>query len=396
MNKRTYVYCQVWVILMTCPLIGCIEPFNTEFEDFEDAFVVDATITDEVKQQEILLTRTYGLQDDETPNEAGARVMVKDDTGNEFLFEETDFGRYVSNVAFAAVPDRDYQLLITARNGREYCSTAMQLPQATTLDSLYASRITNDFGEEGIGIFVDTSNPSGDSSFYRYEYEETYKVIAPRWNPMELDVVEDTFSSSIVIIPRSLDERVCYPTKVSNRFILTDTDDFDRATVNNFMVRFIEQNNFITTHRYSILVRQFAHSINAYNFLETLNEFSTSESLFSETQPGFLAGNIVAEDNPAEKVLGFFDVTAVSEKRIFFGYRDFFTTERLPDYIDSCIESAPLAGLTDLIRLDLIKYIKENEGEFNSPSSGPYITVPQVCGDCTVLGTSEIPDFWIE
>lgn len=396
MSRKTITYNKLLVISMACPLMGCIEPFNTEFTDFEDVFVVDATITDEMKQQEIVLTRTYELQDDNAPNEAGARVMVMDDTGNEFLFEETDFGIYVSNIPFAAVPDRDYQLLITARNGREYSSAAMQLPQVTTIDSLYANRIINDFGEEGIGIFVNTSAPSGESNFFRYEYEETYKVIAPRWNSKELEVVNGAFIDSIIIVPRSLDERVCYPTNGSNRFILTDTDDFDIATVDNFMVRFIEQNNFITTHRYSILVRQFVHSMETYSFLETLNEFSTSESLFSETQPGFLEGNIAAEDDATEKVLGFFDVAAVSEKRIFFGYRDFFLTERFPDYIDSCIESAPLAGLTDLIRLDLIKYIKDNEGEFNSPSSGPYITVPQVCGDCTVLGTSEVPDFWIE
>lgn len=375
-------------------LCSCIEPFNAEFEDFEDAFVVDASITDELKRQEIVLTRTYRLQQNDIPNEVAARVMVKDDTGNEFLFEETDFGKYVSNVAFAAVPERDYQLLITARNGMEYSSTTMRLPQATAIDTLYANRITNDFGEEGIGIFVDTSNPVGDLNFYRYEFEETYKVIAPRWNPKELEVVRGTFTDSIIIVPRSLDERVCYPMDFSNRIILTDTEDFDAGRVDNFMVKFIEQNNFITTHRYSILVRQFVHSRETYNFLETLNEFSSSESLFSETQPGFLEGNITAVSNPDEKVLGFFDVTAVSEKRIFFGYRDFFPTERLPDYIEPCVESAPKSGVPDLIRLDLIKYIKDNEGEFQL--GGPYITVPQVCGDCTILGASEVPDFWIE
>ncbi len=375
-------------------LCSCIEPFETEFEDFEDAFVVDATITNEMKRQEIILTRTFKFQDEEVPTEVGARIMVKTDTGEEFIFEETDFGRYISNVSFSAVPDKDYQLLIASRNGEEYSSEPMRLPQASTIDTLYANRVTSDFGEEGIGIFINTSNPSEDSNFYRYEYEETYKVIAPRWNPKELEVVEGVFTDSIIIVPRSLDERVCYPTNVSNRFILTDTDDFDTGIVTNFMVKFIEQNNFITTHRYSILVRQFVHSMETYNFLETLNEFSISESVFSETQPGFLEGNITAEDNPSEKVLGFFDVAAVSEKRIFFGYRDFFSTERLPDYIEPCVENAPINGLVDLIRWDLIKYIKDNEGEF--PNAGPYITVPQVCGDCTILGTSEVPDFWIE
>ena len=58
------------------------------------------------------------------------------------------------------------------------------------------------------------------------------------------------------------------------------------------MVRFINRNNYIISHRYSILVRQFVQSNEAFTFYETLNDLSRNESLFSETQPGFLAGNV--------------------------------------------------------------------------------------------------------
>lgn len=380
-------------LLAFLPLGSCIEPFETEFIDFEDAFVVNATITNEMKQQEISLTRTYRFQDDGPSGESGASVAVIDSYGNTYTFLETEAGKYRSSTAFAAAPNTDYQLTITSNSGRRYVSTTMTLPSTNRIDSLYAERITNDFGEDGIGIFASTSSSTETSNFYSYQYEETFKVIAPKWGPKDLAIVEGPVTT-FTIVPRSLDERVCYPTNMSNRLILTDTDDFDSGTIDKFLIKFIDQNDFKTTHRYSILVRQFEHSVDTYNFLETLNEFSTSESLFSETQPGFLQGNITAEDDATEKVLGFFDIATVSEKRIFFGYRDFFPTERLPDYIDPCIENAPAIGLEELVRRNLVKYIKENEGEFNP--GGPYVTVPQVCGDCTILGPSEVPEFWVE
>ncbi|WP_298790034.1 DUF4249 domain-containing protein [uncultured Allomuricauda sp.] len=382
-------------LLAFLPFTGCIEPFETEFIEFEDAFVVDATITDEMKQQEINLTRTYRFQDDGPSGESDALISVVDGQGNSYAFQETDSGNYRSNVAFAATPDTDYQLLITSASGKRYSSSLMRLPSTNQIDSIYAQRITNDFGEDGMGIFVNTSNSSETTNFYRFEYEETYKVIAPRWIPKELEVVETT-PPSVIIVPRSLEERVCYPSRMSNGLILTDTEDFESGRVSNFMVRFIDSDNYILSHRYSILVKQYTHTLEAYTFLETLNEFSTSESVFSETQPGFLEGNISSLEDSNEKVLGFFNVSAVDEKRIFFNYEDFFPGAALPPYINPCVESAPFNGLFDLIRWDLIKYIKDNEGEFTSDNSGPYVTVPQVCGDCTILGPSEVPDFWTE
>ncbi len=403
--KKTYYY--ITPILAGCLFSGCIEPFETTFVDFESALVIDATITDELKRQIIYLSRTYRFEDD--PNggsgaifqvvdngkygESGANIQIFGDDGSSYNFEETEKGTYLSTVDFAAKQGVDYSLAIETEDGNLYSSATEKLAGLVGIDSLYANRITNDFGEEGIGVFIDASNQSETQSFFRYEYEETYKVVAPRWGPKELEVVEGV-PISYILVPRSLDERVCYPTDYSNSIILTDTDDFDTGEVKNFMVKFIEQNNFKTTHRYSILVRQFVHTSEAYRFLETLNNFSSSESLFSETQPGFLEGNIASTDNPTEKVLGFFDIVAVSEKRIFFGYRDFFPTERLPDYIDPCVENAPIFGLPDLVRWNLVKYIRDNEGEF--VPGGPFVTVPQVCGDCTILGTSEVPDFWIE
>lgn len=388
------VYISPCFILLMLPNYGCIEEFNAEFTDFESVLVIEATITDEIEPQEIVLSRTYEFQQEEIVRESDARVTVLSSDGTEFLFQEQEKGKYVSNISFAALPDLTYQLSVETQDGKSYNSATMNLPKTAELESVYAKRFTNDFGENGMGIFVDTSISGSTSGFYRYEYEETYKIIAPFWDPVELEVVEST-PPNIIKVPRSLDERICYTTFDSNRIILADTKDLDGNVAQNVLIRFIPSDDYIISHRYSILVRQYSMSARAHEFFETLNEFSTNESLFSETQPGFLEGNVFSVNSSNEKVLGYFDVVNVDEKRIFFNYSDFYPNEDLPPYVDPCQLNTPTIGLIDLVRWDWVKYVDDNYID-SGLGSGPYITVPQVCGDCTALGTSEVPDFWIE
>jgi len=171
--------------------------------------------------------------------------------------------------------------------------------------------------------------------------------------------------------------------------------------VSNFMVHFINRNNYIISHRYSILVRQLVQSNTAFRFYETLGEFSSSESLFSETQPGFLEGNVFSMQDEDEKVLGFFDVASVTEQRIFFNYTDFYPDEPLPPYLSPCDETAlPLANqdgscfLQAVLERNAIRFVRDNNN--STAFEGPFFTVPRICGDCTVLGAVEVPDFWTE
>ncbi|MBL4664166.1 MAG: DUF4249 family protein, partial [Flavobacteriaceae bacterium] len=159
---------------------------------------------------------------------------------------------------------------------------------------------------------------------------------------------------------------------------------------------------YIITHRYSILVRQFVHSSEAYDYFDTLSGFSNEGSLFSQIQSGFVSGNIKAEGNNSEIVIGFFEVTSVDSKRIFFNYEEFYPDAPLPPYIVNCVRTAPsqfnelgpgCGPLISRIRANKIVYRKMNDG---TVEGDPYIMVPLECGHCTALGTPEVPEFWID
>ena len=378
-------------------LTGCVEPFEPETVTFESALVVEATITDELTNQEIFLSRTFDFEDDGADPETNARVTVNDEQGNVFEFVETSPGIYESIGAFQAMDGRSYVLNITTSDGRTYSSSAAQLPPSTQLDSIYAERIILD-GQEGIGIFADSFDPTGNSQNYRYTYEETFRIIAPKWTPEDL-IGDPEGGCGLLVVPRESEEQTCYRTDKSTDIIQIDTNGFDEDRVSRFLVRFISRENYIISHRYTILVRQLIQSSASYSFYDTLREFSGSQSLFSETQVGFLNGNISSDINDSEKVLGYFDVSTVDERRIFFDYVDFFPGEPLPPFVNACLETAPVLAnpggcvLRPIVENNGVRYFGDNVA---GPNEGPFLVVPRVCGDCTVLGSTELPEFWEE
>ncbi len=369
----------------------CVEPFEVETQDFEKALVVDATITDELKRQQILLSRTFLLKEFDPVAEENAMVKIIDDLQNEYLFQEVEPGRYESVDVFGAESNRGYQLIITLQNGNSYSSELERLSSTNLIDSLSVTRTKNENDEEGISISV-MFGSSTDPLYYRYEYEEAYKIIAPQWKGERL-----IFSSSgeAFIFPIEREERVCYAEAVSSGIILGSSFGPTGDPKNSFEVRFIDRNNTIISHRYSILVKQFEISKQAYDYLELLKRFSGQGNLLSQTQPGFFDSNVHFDGEGDQRVLGFFDISAVSTRRIFLDYIDYFPDEELPPYVDE--DCSPyVAGpgtnptLSYLLNNNLVRYYSTD------PLSGNISVVPRICADCTLLGDTEVPEFWEE
>lgn len=402
---------------------SCVEEIPLENESFESILVIEATITNEYKQQEILLSRSY-MFDSIPIKESNATVRVVDDATNTYTFTEAEPGVYKSQTAFAAQPNRNYSLSVVTSDGREYSSTNKLLTPSTSIDNLYVERDFNENGIEGVSVYVDSYDPTGNSKYYRHEYEETYKIIAPLYSPKELisngvqfPILQDNipyFESLEEIIDflvelkfRDEQEQVCYKAIKSNIFILANTVDFSEDKLEKYRVRFLNRDSYTIMHRYSILVRQYVQSREAYTFYETLSSFSESENLFSENQTGFLEGNVFSVESNNENVFGFFEVASVDEKRIFFNYSDLFVNESQPDYYINCDEFFTPA----LIREDFAhnwigsplvdainegyQFYDENVDDNNSPFfHAPFRLVLGPCGDCTFLGNNNIPDFW--
>jgi hypothetical protein len=384
-NKVSYL------LLFSFMLNGCTEPYILETNTYEEALVVEATITNELKKQEITLTKTSRFEDKETQIEKGAVVFMTDNNGVRYDFIE-ESGKYISTTEFQAVPGKEYKLNIKTTDGRTIESTTETLTPINPMQDVKAAVETKD-SLRGVAIRVSSFDPTNVAKYYRYEYEETYKIIAPNWNLNKAIVIpadpkNPRAEPTSALIRNSPDTRICYNTKKSTEILLTSTAELNDNHV-DFNVRFISNKNYIITERYSILVRQYIENLASYSYYSALKKLSGSGSLLSPNQPGFLYGNLKSLNNPSDKIIGYFDVASVSSKRIYFNYIDLFPGEKPPPYYTDCTPfcygeqpCTHLGGLIDDIALGKITY-----------AGSPYwVNAP--CGDCTIVDSNIKPPFW--
>jgi Domain of unknown function (DUF4249) len=409
--RNTYKF--VGIFFISVFTFSCVDPFDIATQTFENILVVEATITNELKYQEINLSRTFRLEEEGPFVERNAEVKITDDFQNSYNFQEADSGKYISILKFGAISGRNYKLIILTSDGKKYTSTPTQLSNVVEEFNTSITEEINDDGIEGVAIYANSFDPSGNSKYYRYEYEETYKIIAPYWSPLDAFGVfmaptndDPPPLHEVYTLPRTKEERICYNTLYSNKILLIETNLFSEDRVTNFPIRFVAKDDFMITHRYSILVRQYVQSLDAYTFYKTHTKFSDQESLFSQNQPGFIVGNVFSVDDLNERVLGYFEVSSALTQRIFFNFEDFFPNEPKPPHIVGCDIIAPdlddrspfgspeFSPLIKLLMFDGFKFVDFNDPLVNV--NNPYLIVRKECGDCTTLGSNIKPDFWVD
>ncbi len=406
-------------------LLGaCINSFEAETSDSGNILVIDARITDQNAPQVVFLTRTVAFGTDTLLTESGATVALESESGQIFDFQEHEKGVYLSNQPLDLIGGNLYRLAVRTTDGQQYNSSYEAMPAKVPITEVKTVRKFNALQEEGVEVTVSNSAGPEDSGAYRYAYEETYVVIPPFYNPFEWGEIDYDFSDGdgweVSVAPRTADVSLCYATSESTDIILATTAGLTENKLIDFPVRFIGRDQYMISHRYSILVRQFHQSAEAHSFYSTLDEFSSAESIFNSVQPGFLEGNIQSVDGGV--VIGYFELSSYSEQRVFFSYEDLFAGEALPPYLTNCATGAPplypegfhigpggvLDGVADSPLIDailagLIAYHAENEDyedyierEGRLGGAAPYLTKPLSCVDCTAVGTTARPEFWIE
>ncbi len=429
----------IYIVALSSLAVGCLDELDIGIGSAnrtQGILIVEGGITNELKNHSVVLSRIDTLVDlgidsifnpftpvrdinrDLVPYEENATVTVTDANGTVFEFEEGSPGIYESRTPFAAEMDNSYQLNIVTDDGRGFSSEPMSVEGVSEIADIYAEKTISGTGAEGVGIFIDNNSISGNVQNLRFTYDETFKIIAPFWaekdflltnyDPCALPV--PTYDLEIVV--REQEEQVCYGNESSNTIIQAEQNNPESAGIEQFMVRFIGRENYILSHRYSIEVTQMVSGAASYGFYDQLNSFSETGNVFSQVQPGFLEGNLSADSGEQGIVIGFFDVVSVSKRRLFFNYTDFYPNEPLPPYVFNCNEiSSPEThrsfcatgegvnncpqSVIERVNLDLISYVRPNDGNIGV-CPGPHVFVFRPCGDCTTLGSNEIPEFWIE
>jgi hypothetical protein len=150
--------------------------------------------------------------------------------------------------------------------------------------------------------------------------------------------------------------------------------------------------------KYSIQVRQYALTPDAYHFWESLKKNTEQLGSIFDAEPTQLKGNIHNIKDDSDIVIGYISAGSITTKRIFIS-NDQLPPQWLPNYPYDCgLDSAwyfhPRTGFNDVKAF----LVPELEIPVSSYGSGPkpsgYTASSRECVDCTIRGTTKQPDFW--
>ncbi|QYA24722.1 DUF4249 domain-containing protein [Gramella sp. MT6] len=387
MKSLSLIYIKISVCLVLLGLLSsCVDEIELATENFESILVIEGIITDKEEIQEIKVSRSYRLEENQPSPVTDASVSVTSSAGETFIFERDTAGVYLSQVPFSAKKGIEYSLEVSTANGN-YQSNPVVGQEETLIDNIRSTRAQLR-EDTGVAIVVSSSDEDP-GAYYKYEFEETFKIVSRYRILNDLIINED---DEFEVVPKANEEYICYNTLPSQEIVLSNTNELSENNVNDYLVRFISKEDSKIAYRYSILVKQLKISADAHDFYTTLKNLSESENIFSQYQPGFLEGNIQAVTNSAERVIGFFTTAAVDEQRLFFNYTDYFDVEEdpRPYHYGPCESYLPER---DLLR----ELIETNQVElFGEDPPGVYSVIAARCVNCNFFGTNVQPEFWTE
>jgi|WetSurMetagenome_2_1015567.scaffolds.fasta_scaffold00002_33 hypothetical protein len=359
---------------------SCVTKFIPDVREAGELLVVEGVITDQPGANTVMLSKSVPLDQRNTVKPlSGCIVTIADNEGNIFSMTETVKGTYISNPSeFQGVVGRKYQLRITVHDAtlsdRSYESVPEELRAVPPIDSLYFRKVTlrmrpSDMVpmEEGCQIYLDTHDPTGKCSFYRWTFTETWEIL----------------------LPYPTEKHICWTSENSNTIKIKTTSTIAEDRVSGFPLHFISNETDRLETKYSILAKQYSMSSDEFDYWSKLQSISEETGSLYDIIPASVNGNIYNIDDPYEQVLGYFSVSAVSEKRIFI--EEPFAGQ--VNLYNKCVTD------TSYLRdVDSIPGINQNiwlllEYDYAMP---PYklLSRNRRCADCTTRGTTVEPAFW--
>jgi hypothetical protein len=375
MVKKHYIK----ILLISLLLSSCVKQFIPQVGENKELLVVQGLITDQQETDTIKLSKSlpFGQVSDARPV-IGSKVSISDDLGNYFGLKEIKNGTYITNASnFKGVPGRYYTLHISTNSGNSnlnYESSPVEMKSVPPIDSLYYEKVVveqpyeNFKGIDACQIYLNTHDPTDNCKYYRWDYSETWKL------RLLFDVPNQT----------------CWITNKSNAINIKSTAAFNEARIDKLPVNYITNATDRLKTRYSILVNQYSLNEDEYNYWTKIQNVAVQVGGLYDYIPSSIPSNITCIENPGEKVLGFFSVSAKSSKRIFISDNFEGIINQYANCVTDTIYTDNPVGLNETIWI-LIYH------KCSIPCSSTFeTTTNKVCADCTTRGSNIKPDFWTD
>ena len=319
------------------------------------------------------ISRTVPLSDTSlfTPV-TDATVTLEDSTGRVYPLAQTLKGAYF----FPPYPfSNTTKYRLHFHEGKdEYASDYFPLVANPPIDSITWER-SNDPLHLGVTISATTHDPQNNTHYYRWSCEETWKFHVK----YEANI---TYVNNRVQALTINNMYFCWQSDNSHGIVLASSTQLSQDVIYKTPLVLIPLNSQKLQIKYSVLVKQYALTKEAYNWWQVLQKNTEQIGSIFGVQPSANKGNIHCLTDTSQQVIGFAGGGNIRRQRIFID------NDQVQPWLydDDCIKVTIGPGEIPL-------YL--NSGYLLYESAAPsYNASHNYCVDCRLTGTNIQPSFW--
>ena len=374
---------KLYLIVLIIGLVACKERFTPETTlNNKNLLVVEGFINVGADSTLIRLSRTVTLDNKKVANqEVGATVTVETSTNETKVLVEVEKGLYATPfLNFGA--NKKYRIKIRTKNGINYQSDFVDAKVSPQIDAV-------DFkvNPEGLQLYINASDPTNSTHYYRWEYRETWIFYAKYYASAK-------WTGGPTAVYRDFDESVykCWANANSSTIRLGSSVKLTADVIHMAPLTEIASTSEKLSDRYSILVKQYALTKEAYEFWDLLKKNTESLGSIFDVLPSQLTGNIRNISTPEEPVIGYISAGTVQTRRIFISKNQLPNWSPVYPYQCNSLDTVKLSEERYVFTNP--NYVPVNEATNDMGEVIGHLATTRACADCTVRGTTKRPDFW--
>lgn len=376
--------------------IGCKKAFiPKEINSTNNRYlVIEGVVSSGNDSTFIRISRTQRIDTIHTVNpERNALVTVESDENSTYALTEKNAGIYTT-AALNLDPAHKYRLRIKTSDHKEYLSDFVAVKNSPPIDSVgFVAQ------GEGLQIYVNSHDATNSTHYYRWEYNETWQFRTKYVSAYTSNYIDS-------IRGRHANEKVdvCFQSDTSTNIVIASSIKLANDVIFQApLTKVLASSEKIET-KYSIFVKQYALTSDAYTFWEDLQKNTEKVGSIFDVLPSENESNFHCITNPDELVVGYLSIGVPASKRIFI------SVDQLPA---SYSTTYPFECEIDTSFFDPTGHPGNLPVNAFLPADSPYVPIialypipdpfgmpyaytysSKLCADCTIRGTTKRPAFW--